>query len=62
MLTGSTTVLMLIVCWVPTGEGTLREAWRIEKTASLEHCLTMNNVVGLGGKAGVFLVQCKVPR
>jgi hypothetical protein len=49
---------MLVICWAPQTDGTLKEAWRIEKTVSLDHCLTMNRVFASGGKAAAITVRC----
>lgn len=59
-------VLMLTICWVPAadpvGPGVhLKEAWRIEKQVPLRHCLTMNQVMSGGGKAGAITVRCGEP-
>lgn len=50
-------VAMLIICWVPR-DGSLVEAWRIEKSVTLEHCLAMNKMASGGGKAGAITVRC----
>jgi hypothetical protein len=50
-------VAMLIICWVPDA-GELKEAWRIEKQVTLEHCLAMNQVAAGGGRAGAITVRC----
>lgn len=50
-------VAMLIVCFVPNGDE-LKEAWRIEKQVTLEHCLQMNQVASGGGRVGVVYVKC----
>jgi hypothetical protein len=52
-------VAMLITCWVPDGNGALKEAWRIEDTVTLDHCLYMNRVVAVGGPKGAFVVSCR---
>jgi hypothetical protein len=54
-------VVMLIICWMPQKDGTLKEIWRIEKTVTAEHCLTMNQLSG-GGKVAAITVKCAMPR
>lgn len=51
-------VAMLIICFVPQPNGTLKEAWRIEQTVTLEHCLVMNQVAAQGGRLGAIIVRC----
>lgn len=51
-------VLMLIICMVPGLDGNLKEAWRIEEEVSLEHCLTMNQVISGTGPAAAIVVKC----
>lgn len=54
----NTIVAMLIICFVPAGNGKLREAWRFSQDVTLKHCLTMNQVFSAGGQAGVITVRC----
>lgn len=51
-------VSMLIICWIPQSDASLKEAWRIEKSVSLEHCLAMNRVMSVGGRAAAITVRC----
>lgn len=51
-------VLMVIVMWLPAGNH-LKEAWRIEKHVSLEHCLQMSDIFNRGGRAAVSTVRCE---
>lgn len=50
--------IMLIVCWVPAGDGTIKEAWHIERAVPLDVCLTMNRIFAQGGPSAVFTVRC----
>jgi hypothetical protein len=51
-------VAMLIICWTPEN-GVLKEAWRIEKLVTLDHCLIMNGLFTGGGTQGAITVRCK---
>ncbi len=50
-------VIMTIICFVPDGNN-LKEAWRIEKNVTLEHCLVMNRTFAQGGFLAAVTVRC----
>ncbi len=50
-------VTMLVICFVPDS-GHNREAWRIERQVTLDHCLTMNQIFSGGGRHGAITVKC----
>lgn len=50
-------VMMVISCFLPNG-AELRQAWRIEKEVTLDHCIEMNRIFAQGGKAAVITVRC----
>ena len=52
-------VVMLIIMWGPK-DGEIRELWRLERTTTLEACLTMNKIFSVGGRAAVAFVRCDV--
>lgn len=51
-------ILMLIACMVPGENGTLKEAWRIEKHVTVEHCLKMNQIAAGTGPGAAIVVKC----
>lgn len=51
-------VTMLMLCFVPTKDGQLREAWRVEQRVTLDHCLRINRVMSGGGRASAITVRC----
>lgn len=59
MIAASVAVWMTIICMIPDGK-TMKEAWRIENPATLEHCLIMNKTFSGGGRFGSISVKCDI--
>ena len=51
-------VSMLVICWTPQPDGSLKEAWRIEEQAPLGRCLQMQSIFAGGGSASAITVRC----
>lgn len=54
-------VTMLIICWIPQNDGSLKEGWRIQQTVTLEHCLQINQLSS-GGHTAAITVRCGVEK